>query len=114
MTQKFAWLAINEAIDKDGFYLEDSPELREIEREELKKIGAPDTELIEFISILPEDRDSSLVEAEVTKNFADWAKSAEGGPLDKPVENGLSNLVYYEENGISKSVYYMENTDEQK
>ena len=97
MMISFAWLAVNEAIDEDGFYLEDSPKLREIERAELKKFGAPDTEQIEFISILPEDRDSAMVEAKVTDAFAAWAMSEEGKGITEPVENGISNLVYYSE-----------------
>lgn len=96
MKRNLAWIAVNEAIDDEGFYLQDSPELREIERGELKKLEAPDTEEIEFISILPEDRDSAMVEAMVTEAFARWAKQhQETG--EENADNGLSNLVYYEE-----------------
>jgi len=82
--KSFAWLALNESIDDEGFYLEDSPELREIERAELKAEGAPDTEHIVFVSILPESRDEAMVEAMVTDAFIEWAKG-EGG------------LVWYDE-----------------
>lgn len=101
MTIKFAWLAVNEAIDEDGFYLEDSPRLRHFERQELKALGAPDTELIEFISILPEDRDSAMVEAEVTQAFANWARSKNGTAHSEPVDNGESNLIYYDEDAFA-------------
>jgi hypothetical protein len=97
MTKSFAWIAINEAIDKDGFYLPDGPEVYEAERAALKEQGAPDTELIEFISVLPEDRDEAMVEALVTYAFADWAKSQYGTTHTEPVDNGDSNLVYYDE-----------------
>jgi len=91
----FAWLQVNEATDEEGFYLQDSPELREIERAELKEMGAPDTDEIEFVSILPEDRDSALIEALVTPAFAKWAKAhPETG---EEVENGISNLTYYDD-----------------
>jgi hypothetical protein len=95
----FAWIAINEVIDEDGFFLQDEngPELREAERKELKEAGAPDVEEIEFISIEPEDRDSALVEALVTPRFAEWAKSEYGKAHTEPVGNGDSNLVYYTE-----------------
>jgi hypothetical protein len=95
---KFAWIAINEATDEEGFYLEDSPKLREIERAELKALGAPATEHIQFHSILPEDRDSALVEADVPEEFAKWAKQhQETGAQCTEDENGVSNLVFYEE-----------------
>lgn len=93
--QSFAWIAQNEATDSDGFYLEDGPALREIERAELKKLGAPGTEHIEFVSILPEDRDEAMVEALVTPEFAKWAKQHQMTGEDD-ADNGVSNLVYYE------------------
>ena len=93
----FAWLQVSEATDDEGFYLQDSPELREIEKKELKEMGAPDTDEIEFVSILPEDRDSALVTANVTPAFVRWAKSKRGEQDTEPVENGISNLVYYED-----------------
>jgi len=92
----FGWLQVNEATDKDGFYLQDSPELREIERAALKALGAPDTYEIEFVSIQPEDRDSAMVEARVTPAFAAWAKAhQETGEECSQDENGNSNLVFY-------------------
>ena len=94
--QNLAWISVNDATDEEGFYLEDGPTLREIEREELKKLGAPDTEEIEFESILPEDRDEAMVEALVTPAFARWAKQhQETG--EENADNGFSNLVYYDE-----------------
>lgn len=75
--KSFAWIAMNEAIDENGFYLEDGPAVYEAERAELKEMGAPCTEQIQFISILPEDRDSSMVEALVPDEFIRWAKDTE-------------------------------------
>jgi predicted lysophospholipase L1 biosynthesis ABC-type transport system permease subunit len=92
----FAWLAVNEAIDDDDFYLEDSPELYEIEREELKKLGAPETDQIEFVSILAEDRDSAMVEAKATPAFIKWAKaSRKTGEETTEDKNSSANLVWY-------------------
>jgi hypothetical protein len=98
MKRSFAWIAANEATNEEGFYLEDSPELREKERAQLKEWGAPDTEQIEFVSILPEDRDEAMVEAKVTEAFIAWAKSHADakGEVTEPVENGISNIVYYD------------------
>jgi hypothetical protein len=97
---KFAWIAVNEATDAAGFYLEDGPELREIERRVLKAWGAPGTEHIQFHSILPEDRDEAMVEADVPEEFAKWAKQhQETG--EENVENGVSNLVYYEDDALA-------------
>jgi hypothetical protein len=90
---RFAWIAQNEAVDEDGFYLEDGTAAYEAERAALKEMGAPDTEAIQFISILPEDRDEAMVEAEVSEAFAAWAKS--------PEEPGSPNamLPWYDETG---------------
>jgi hypothetical protein len=97
MKQRLAWISVSEAIDDDGFYLQDGPLLRIAERNELRKMGAPDVEEIEFVSILPEDRDSAMVEALVTPTFAVWAKShADAGAPTEPVDNGESNLIYYD------------------
>ena len=82
--KSFAWIAINEATDDDGFYLEDGPAVHAVERCALLERGAPDTELIQFISVLPESRDEALVEAMVPQSFIDWAKADE-------------NLVWYED-----------------
>ena len=95
--QNLAWLQVSEATDDEGIYFEDSPELREIERKELREMGAPDTDEIEFVSILPEKRDASMIEAMVTPAFIRWAKSRRGEQDTEPVENGISNLVYYED-----------------
>jgi len=84
--KSFAWIAINEAIDEDGFYLEDGEALREAERTELKEMGAPCTEQIQFISILPESRDEAMVEALVPDEFIRWAKEGE-------------HLAWYDETG---------------
>lgn len=84
MNKSFAWIAITEATDEGGLYREDGPELREAERTVLKEVGAPDTDQIEFVSILPEGRDESLVEALVPQSFIDWAKADE-------------NLTWYED-----------------
>ena len=73
---KFAWIAANDDTDEDGFYLQGEAAY-EAERAELKKLGAPDTEAIEFESIQPEDRDSAMVEALVTPAFAKWARTNE-------------------------------------
>lgn len=107
MTKRnLAWLQVSEATDEEGFYLQDSPELRRIERLELRMMGAPETDEIEFVSILPEDRDSALVEAFVTPAFAAWAKRhPETG--EENVENGISNLVYYENGEGTTVVSYM-------
>ena len=107
----FAWLQVSDATDDEGFYLQDSPELREIEKRELKEMGAPDTDEIEFISILPEDRDSALVEANVTTAFARWAKSRRGEQDTEPVENGISNLTYYDNDEGTTVVSYMDKED---
>ena len=72
--KSFAWIALNEATDEDGFYLPDGPEVHEKERATLKEFGAPDTELIQFRSILPESRDEAMVEALVPQSFIRWAK----------------------------------------
>jgi len=96
VTVPFAWLAINEAIDKDGFYLQDGPRLRGLEADALKALGAPDTEEIVFLSVQPEDRDSAMVEARVTPAFAAWARQhQETGQECSQDENGNSNLVFY-------------------
>jgi len=98
MKKSFAWITVNEAIDDEGFYLEDGPKVREIEREELKKLGAADTEHIEFQSILAEDRDTAMAEALVTPAFIEWAKRhQETGEQCDEDHNGESNLVFYEE-----------------
>jgi hypothetical protein len=82
--KSFAWLALNDATDDEGFYLEDGPTVREAEREELREAGAPDVDAIVFVSILPEDRDDAMVEALVTDAFIEWAK-------------GEGDLVWYDE-----------------
>ena len=79
--KSFAWLALNDATDDEGFYLEDSPELHEAERQTLRDAGAPDVDAIVFVSILPEDRDDAIVEAMVTEAFIAWAKDLDGGDL---------------------------------
>lgn len=79
--KSFAWLAQNDATDEDGFYLEDGPEVHEAERQALREAGAPDVDAIEFVSILPEDRDDAMVEAFVTEAFIAWAKDPNGGDL---------------------------------
>lgn len=88
--KSFAWLALNDATDEDGFYLEDGPEVREAEREALRDAGAPDVDAIVFVSILPEDRDDAMVEAMVPDSFVAWAKDPNGGDLvwyDETSEN---------------------------
>jgi len=84
MNKSFAWIAITEATDEEGEYREDGPALREEERAALKEAGAPDTDEIEFVSILPEGRDEALVEALVPQSFINWAKADE-------------DLVWYED-----------------
>ena len=95
MTKRsFAWLAINEDIDPaTGCYLE-TPQAWEAEKRELTKLNAPDVEELELIGMIAEGRDEVMVEALATERFIAWAKQ---GPDGTPVENGDSNLVYYDE-----------------
>ena len=91
----FAWLAANDDTDEEGFYFH-GEDAYEVERAELKKLGAPDTAEIEFLSIEPEDRDNALVEAMVTPAFAKWARTnPETGEEVTEDENGNANLTFY-------------------
>jgi len=68
----------------------------EAERAALKEWGAPDTEALVFESVLPEDRESAMATAVASDAFIKWAKQdPETG--ESPVENGMSNLVWYDD-----------------
>jgi len=100
MIKNFSWLGLYDETDDDGFYVQGELAFA-AERKILTEIGAPDVELIEFLSMEPEDRDDSMFTANVTERFAAWAKSKrikwEFSPaITEPVENGESNLVYYD------------------
>jgi len=97
MKQNLSWLAWYEETDEEGFYVQGELAFA-AERAALKAGGAPDTDEIEFVSIEPESRDEAMVEARVTERFAAWAKSNSDakGEITEPVENGISNLTYYD------------------
>ena len=95
--QKLSWLTVNEDTDTEGFYKQ-GPDAYEAERRALEALGAPQTEAIQFESILPEDRDSAMATALVPHVFAEWAKQhQETGEPTTEDENGDSNLVWYGE-----------------
>jgi hypothetical protein len=92
----FAWLTVNEEISPEGFYLEGEAAMA-AEREALRAMNAPDVNLIEFQSIVPEDRDSAMVEALVPETFKRWAMTVEGSDeiVGTDEHNALTNLVFY-------------------
>jgi hypothetical protein len=91
-----AWLAIADATDADGFFLQGA-EAEQAERAALAAAGAPDTDALVFLSIAAEDRDSAMVEAKATPAFVAWAQAPYGATDGGPVDNGDANLVYYAE-----------------
>ena len=74
---KAFWTAQNEFVDPTTHCLVQGKEAFEHERAALKEMGAPDTEFIEFIDIVPEDRDNAICEAEATPAFISWLEAME-------------------------------------
>lgn len=76
MTNKesIAWYAQFDIKEDDEGLFPEEPEQKKRELEALAEMGAPDVSLIEITSIVAEDRDDFIVEANVTKAFADWAR----------------------------------------
>lgn len=73
---KFAYYAQSAEVDEEGFYPSDT-EAVNAERRWLASCGAPDADKVIVKSVLPEDRDEAVVEAEGTEAFIMWTK-AEG------------------------------------
>lgn len=72
MNVRAAWYAQNEYVDPATCCLVHGSEAFEPEREALKAMGAPDTDSIHFYDVVPEDRDSSIVLADVTPALRSW------------------------------------------
>lgn len=68
---QFDWQRQNEATDEDGLFLTDEAGF-EHERRTLAERGCPDTEHVEFIQEIVEDRDTSFYVAQGTKAMHEW------------------------------------------
>ena len=75
-TTKAFWFAQNEDTD-ESFCLLQGEAAFEPERRALAEMGAPDTELLVFHDIQPEDRDNAICEAECTIPFIEWLEANE-------------------------------------
>ena len=74
MNTRASWYAQNEETD-EYFCLLQGADAFEPERRALAAMGAPDTELLVFHDVIPEDRDNAICLAQCTPAFVEWLRT---------------------------------------